>query len=259
MRAPRVSMQVHPQHCTYAQLRDCWLAGEEAGVDCIFTWDHFFPLYGEADGPHFEGWSLLAAIGALTTRVQFGMLVTCMTYRNPDLLADMARTVDHISGGRLILGVGSGWFERDYEEYGYPFADVKTRLAQFREALPRIERRLARLNPGPVNGHIPVMIGGGGEKVMLKLVAQHADIWHGFGDVDTFKHKLGVLDAHCATVGRDPAEIERSVMLNENDLRDPSVIGRLHALGVTHFIGVASAPTFDLSGVRTLLAWRDAQ
>ena len=135
----------------------------------------------------------------------------------------MARTLDHISGGRAILGIGSGWFERDYREYGYPFGTVQSRLHDFEEALDRIDARLGKLNPGPVNGSLPILIGGSGEKVMLRLVAQHAKIWHAFGDVETIAHKGRVLNEWCEKVGRDPSELIRSTTLR--DAVTPELVG----------------------------------
>ena len=251
----RIGVQLQPQHADYAQIRDAVARAEDAGVDIIFNWDHFFPLSGAPDGKHLECWTMLGAWAEQTSRVQIGALVTCNSYRNPDLLADMARTVDHISGGRLILGMGAGWFERDYDEFGYEFGTPGSRIADLGRALPRIAVRWARSNPLPTR-EIPVLIGGGGVRKTLRLVAEHADIWHGFGDVDELTRKSAILDEHCAVVGRDPAAIERSIGVS----RPPSeVAAPLVAAGATLFTIGADGPDYDLSLVRQWVAWRDAQ
>ena len=228
---------------------------EDLGVDIVFNWDHFYPLYGDPDGAHFECWTMLGAWAEQTSRVEIGALVTCNSYRNPELLADMARTVDHISGGRLILGIGSGWFERDYDEYGYEFGTAGGRLNQLREDLPRIEQRWAKLNPAPTR-RIPVLIGGGGEKKTLRLVAQHADIWHSFSDLETLKHKVGVLAAHCSEVGRDPSTIEISV---GTPGRDPASSAEpFLAAGARLFTVGVQGPDYDLTTLKAWLRWRDS-
>jgi len=236
-------------------MRRAWVEAEELGADCLFDWDHFFPLHGDSDGGHFEGLTVLAAMAEVTERVELGSLVFCNSYRNPDYLADAHRTIDHISGGRAILGVGAGWFQRDYDEYGYEFGTVGRRITALEQALPRMERRLAKLNPPPLRDRIPILIGGGGVKRTLKLVARHADIWHAFGGVEVFREKSAILDEHCAAEGRDPATIERSWSVGSND---PDA---LREAGVTHLVvGIdGSTSGYDLAPLRELVEWRDAQ
>jgi probable F420-dependent oxidoreductase len=250
----RVGVQVIPQHTDFATLRRTWVEADQLGVDQIYTWDHFFPLMGDTDGPHFEGMTQLAAMAEATERAEIGLLVTCNSYRNPNLLADMMRTIDHISGGRAILGIGSGWYEKDYREYGYEFGTAASRLRDLDRDLPIIKERWTKLNP-PATRRIPILIGGGGEKVTLRITAQHADIWHGFGNLDTIRRKCEVLDGWCAKVGRAPEEIARSVTVNFPQVADPEPFVEI---GVTHFIyGASTTNRFDLAPLRELLSWRD--
>ena len=254
----RIGVQVQPQHAPYELIRDRVTELEELGADVVFNWDHFFPLYGEPDGLHFESWTMLAAIAEQTTRIEFGALVNCNSYRNPSLQADMARTIDRISAkgtgtGRFIFGIGSGWFERDYEEYGYEFGSVGSRLNDLARDLPIIRDRWTRLNPPPTRD-IPILIGGGGEKKTLRMVAQHAHIWHSFSDAATLERKLGILGEHCAALGRDQAEIEISVEIGKSDVAE---VEELRALGASLFTLGISGPDYDLAPVRQWLSWRD--
>ncbi len=253
-RPVRIGVQLQPQHADYADLRRAVDAAEEAGVDVIFNWDHFYPLSGPADGKNFECWSMLAAWAEQTHRAEISALVTCNSYRNPDLLADMARTVDHISDGRLILAIGAGWFDRDYENYGYEFGTAGRRIDALGDSLARIVARFGQLNPAPTR-KIPIMIGGGGEKKTLPLVAQYADIWHGFGDLDTMRRKNAILDGYCADRGRDPREIERSTAVQQS----PDELGDgLYELGTRFFTTDTDGRTgFDLGLTREWIAWRD--
>lgn len=260
----RIGVQIAPQHAPYAALRETVQRLEDLGVDIIFNWDHFFPLTGEPDGLHFESWTMLAAMAEQTSRVEFGPLVNCSAYRNPDLQADMARTIDHISArdgvGRFIFGTGSGWFERDFTEYGFEFGTAGSRLDALAEDLPRIRARWERLNPRPTR-RIPILIGGGGERKTLRIVAEHADIWHSFSDPETLERKLGILAEHCAAVGRDIDEIEISTGVSVRGMGSVAqeVLDRQFALGVRLFEVAIDGPDFDLATVRHLLEWRDSQ
>jgi probable F420-dependent oxidoreductase len=252
----RVSAQLQPQHSDWAAMRRAWAEAEALGADCLFNWDHFFPLNGDPAGKHFEALTVLGAMAEVTERVEIGSLVICNSYRNPEYLADAHRTLDHISGGRTILGIGAGWFQKDYDEYGYDFGTVGRRISALEAALPRIERRLGQLNPPSVREKLPILIGGGGVKRTLKFVARHADIWHAFGSAEVFREKSAILDQHCADEGRDPAAIERSWGAGRG-VQDADA---LRAAGVTHLImGISgSADGYDLGPLRELLQWRDA-
>ncbi len=257
-RPVRIGVQIANQHTDYAGIRDAVRRVEDMGADLVFNWDHFFPLTGDPDGKHFEAWTMLGAIAEQTSRIEFGPLVSCTAYRNPDLQADMARTLDHISGGRFVFGTGSGWFERDFVEYGYDFGTAGSRLDALAEDLPRIRARWERLNPAPTR-RIPILIGGGGEQKTLRIVAEHADIWHSFSDPDTLVRKLDVLRHWCSEVGRDPAEIEISTGTTVRGMGsvDRHHLDRYHDLGVTLFEVALGGPDFDFARVESLLAWRD--
>jgi probable F420-dependent oxidoreductase, MSMEG_2906 family len=250
----RVGVQIHPQHTTYAEFADAVKRAEDAGVDTIWHWDHFYPLYGDPDGSHFEGWTLLTAMGMLTSRAEIGCLVLCNSYRNPNLLADMSRTLDHITNGRLILGIGAGWFEKDYVNYGYEFGTAPERLKALRRDLPILIDRWSKLNPQPTR-KIPILVGGGGEKVTLRITAQYADMWHTFGPLEKFQHKNQVLNNWCAEVGRDPSEIERCVGPRASD--SPAELDAYVKAGAQHIIIELGHP-FDMSAVKRLVEWRDS-
>jgi probable F420-dependent oxidoreductase len=258
-RRVRLGVQIQPQHAQYSSIRDTAAELEEMGVDVLFNWDHFYPLNGAPDGEHFESWTMLAALAEQTSRVELGALVNCNSYRNANLQADMARTIDHISAGasgvgRFIFGTGSGWFERDYDEYGFEFGTVGERLDALANNLPIIEERWSKLNPPPTR-KIPVLIGGGGEKKTLKIVAKHADIWHSFSDPETLERKLGVLREHGEAVGRDTSEIEISTELRSMSGADAA---ELHELGTTLFTLGISGPDYNLEPVVEWLEWRDS-
>lgn len=263
MRQIRIAAQLHPQHGTYRAIRTAAIRAEEIGFDVLYTWDHFFPLYGDRDGAHLECWSLLAAWAEATDRIELGSLVSPVGYRNPNLLADMARTVDQVSGGRVILGLGAGWKRRDYEAYGYPFGTWATRIGALGEAIPVIRGRLAALNPPPVRT-MPLLIAGQGLRRTLPIVAAHADVWHA-GFPSSPAEMTPVVDGMqraCAEAGRDPGTIEWSLGVEPDDL------GRFldedadayHALGFRQFTLGFNGPDWnvDAEPVARWMAWRDA-
>lgn len=226
-------------------------AADALGADSIWVWDHFYPLYGDPDAAHFECYSLLSAMAMRTNSATLGALVTCNSYRNPNLLADMARTVDHLSSGRFVLGIGSGWFERDYDEYGYEFGTALWRLRNLERDLSIIKGRLGVLNPPPV-GRIPILIGGSGEKVTLRMVAEQADAWNSFGPPENFAHKNSVLNEHCESVGRNPGDIERTVAISADEIER---FDEFVDAGADHII-LMQGPPFSLDALGGLLERR---
>jgi probable F420-dependent oxidoreductase len=244
----KVGVTIHPQQCTIQELRDAWRRADELGVDSIWFWDHFYPLYGDPDGNQFECWSLLAAAAIETRAPQIGPMVTSVGYRNPDLIAYLAATIDQLSGGRFVLGIGAGWFERDYEEFGFEFGETRDRLRALKAALPRIKARIAKLKPGPV-GTMPILIGGGGEKVTLRLVAEHAQMWNALGSADEYAHKSKVLDEWCRKIDRDPREIERTANVNVSSASD---VKEWLDAGLQHFV-LRLAKPFDTKTLERVL------
>ncbi len=257
----KIAVHLHPQHADYDDIRRAVVRAEEMGVDVVYNWDHFYPLYGDSSGKHFEAWTMLASWAEVTSRVGIGCLVTCNSYRNPNLLADMARTVDHIADGRLIFGIGSGWFKKDYDEYGYEFGTAGSRLDVLSESLPIIRERLARLNPPPT-GPMPILIGGGGERKTLRYTSQHADIWHYWWNQrnpSEWLHKDAVLRDWCEKEGRESADILRSVGVDrDKDPMTPELLDALLNAGVGEVTLGFNGPDYDLGPAKAWVDWRDS-
>ncbi len=233
---------------------------ENTGWDGLWLADHFMPNAEDTSAPWPEAWTTLGALAVTTSKIRLGTLVTGNTYRHPAVLAKMAATIDHISGGRCVLGLGSGWQENEHEKYGIPFHTIKNRLERLEEACQVIKAlftepsatidgrfyqlKEAPLEPKPVQSPLPLLIGGGGEKVTLRIAAQYADEWNVWGKVSELKHKMTILDQHCEKLGRDPKEIHRTavamVFLTEDDAfakkmndsteRPPRIAGNINQL-----------------------------
>jgi F420-dependent oxidoreductase-like protein len=251
----RFGVQAPQQNVTYEGLRETWKLIDSLGYDTAWVFDHFFPILSDPSGPCYEGWTVLAALAAETSLVQVGTLVTGNMYRNPALLAKMGATLDHTSGGRLIMGIGAGWFEQEHVAYDIPFGTTAERIHRVDEAAEIIKRlwtekqvtfegryyhlKDAYCEPKPLQTpRPPIMMGGSGEKLMLKVIAKHADQWNTFGSPEVFRHKIEVLKEHCATVGRNFDEIEISwagaaLVTDSKDERDALLKGWATAFGVT--------------------------
>ena len=224
----RFGAQLWSQSSDWAAFRDSAMAAEAAGWDGVWTWDHLLAIQGSWEQPIFEGWTALAAVAALTKRVKLGLMVGANTFRAPGLTAKLATTLDHISDGRAVLGIGGAWFEREHDafdiDFGSGFGERLDRLDESVAILRRLldgERfsfegrhytiRDAVCQPRPVQAHLPILVGGSGPKKTLRTVALRADAWNTAGFLDEVAGKNAILAEHCAAVGRDPAEIERTI------------------------------------------------
>jgi F420-dependent oxidoreductase-like protein len=246
------------QHTTYDAMLDVWR--EADGIPVIehaWLFDHFAPIQGSLDGPCFEGWTLLTAFAAKTSRLRMGLMVTGNTYRDPAVLAHIAATVDVVSNGRLDFGIGAGWNVYEHESMDIPLYAPGERIRRLGEACDLIKQlwtqpvttfdgryyhlKEARCEPKPIQKpYPPFVIGGSGEQLTLRVVAKHANVWNfGGGDIPTFNHKVEVLKQHCAEVGRDPSEIALSIqtVVNPNDIPGSvENIQRFVDAGVTHIV-----------------------
>ena len=205
------------------------MAADEAGWDSVWTWDHLLAIFGPWEQPIFEGWSILSAIGPLTKRVRLGLMVGANTFRKPGMTAKLATTLDHVSGGRAVLGIGGAWFDREHEAFGIPDwgSGFGERLDRLDESVMLMRRLLdgerfshtgqfytltdALCEPRPVQAHLPILIGGSGPRKTLRTTALRADAWNTAGTIDEVRTRLEILDQHCADVGRDRSEIELTV------------------------------------------------
>ena len=225
---------------------------EDLGYDHLWVYDHVETVPRREPTHVFEAFTTLAALAQHTQQIRLGQLVTCSSYRNAGLLAKEAAGVDVVSGGRLILGLGAGWYEKDYTTYGYDFGTFGSRFDLFDESLIRIESRLAELIPPPVR-NLPILIGGTGPKRSLPAVARHADIWHAFQDLDAFRKSSDRVDELAATFGRNGADIERSTLWENADSADA-----FREAGVTLFQTELTADDgYDLTSLKQVLTWRD--
>ena len=253
----RFGIHSGPQHTTYADYAALWKAAEDLGFDWASVFDHFIPIQSDPEGPCFEGLTLLSAMAAQTTKIRCGVLVIGNTYRHPALLANIATTIDHVSNGRLELGVGAGWWDMEHEEYGIPLPPIGRRIRMLGESLPILkslwtehrttfEGRYYQLTnalcePKPLQQpHIPLWVGGAGEQLTLRAVARDADGWNTFFmPLDAYRHKLDVLADHCKAVGRDPRDIRKSFVVQVAVGKDQDAVDRrLDALGRSRGVSV---------------------
>jgi alkanesulfonate monooxygenase SsuD/methylene tetrahydromethanopterin reductase-like flavin-dependent oxidoreductase (luciferase family) len=224
----RFGLQLWSQSTGWPGFRDAARAADDAGWDSVWTWDHLLAIFGPWEQPIFEGWSVLAALGPITSRVRLGLMVGANTIRNPGLTAKLATTLDHLSDGRAVLGIGAAWFDREHEAFGIEFgASPGTRLDWLDESVmlmrrlldgerfdhngPRYTFRDAICEPRPIQAHLPILIGGSGRRKTLRTVAERADAWNTSGPLDEVRDALDTLARHADVVGRDLATLEKTI------------------------------------------------
>ena len=224
----RFGLQLWSQSTDWATFRDAALAAEASGWDSVWTWDHLLAIFGPWEQPIFEGWTVMAALAPLTTRVRLGLMVGANTVRNPGLTTKLAVTLDHVSDGRAVLGIGGAWFDREHEAFGIDFGHSPgERLDWLDEGVALMRRLLdgervshagetytfddALAMPRPIQAHLPILIGGSGRRKTLRTVAERADGWNVSGSIDEVQDALSALRGHAADVGRDLATLEMTV------------------------------------------------
>ena len=229
MQDVRLGINLWSQAGDWPGFLDAGLRAEALGYDHLWTWDHIYAIFGDPYQPIHEGYTALAALAQATERIRLGLFVGANTFRNPALAVKSVTTIDHVSGGRAIMGIGGAWFELEHTAFGIDFGDgFGQRLDWLAEASAAIRTLLdggevtsepggryafdrLRIAPRPVQAHLPIMIGGGGERKTLRIVAAYADMWNVFGTPETVAHKDQVLRQHCASIGRDSDSIERTL------------------------------------------------
>ena len=234
--AVKLGMIAWGQYSDWQPFRAAAVRADELGYDDIWTWDHLYPIVGSPEGPIFEGWLTLAAWAEATSRARLGLMVGANTFRNPALVAKMATTLDHISNGRAILGIGGAWFETEHTAFGIEFGGSPGERLRWLDEAVQIMRgmlhgeapsgstfyasRAVRNDPPPVQAHLPLLVGGGGEKRTLRTVARYADACNLGGGFENVRRKEEILLRHCEEVGRDPSEIERTTGMGTCIIRD---------------------------------------
>jgi F420-dependent oxidoreductase-like protein len=265
----RFGLQLWSQQTTWPAFRDAALAAETAGWDSVWTWDHLFAIFGPWEQPIFEGWSVLAGLAPLTSKVRLGLMVGANTFRNPGHTAKLATTLDHLSNGRAVLGIGGAWFEREHDGFGIPFGSgFGERLDRLDESVMLMRRLLdgerfshegayytmrdAICEPRPIQPHLPILVGGSGPRKTLRTVARRADAWNTSGTLEEIRARLDILAGHCADAGRDMATIEKTISF-------PTLLRDDPAQAATAFGALLAANGVDDAGASVTLLCSPAE